>query len=267
MGLWPVTGARLYASITRGVTPQAIPSNVTVCVTSCGRVDLLRQTLGSFRRYNLGGRYLLSEDSTDGGVLASVKDTYPDITVLWGIERLGITRSIDRLYSAVETPYIFHLEDDWGFDGPVDWQAAIACLNSRDDIANVCVRSFDEIKKKWRIRSDPFACDGRQFRVMHADAHHQFFGWSPNPGLIKTSLYKKHAPFGRTDPDRMSYLIKNSGRTMAFLLPGVARHIGQGRHVNDPTMPLRRKSKARIRRAVRAIKIRVSESFIRPIST
>jgi hypothetical protein len=30
---------------------------------------------------------------------------------------------------------------------------------------------------------------------------------------------------------------------MAFLLPGVARHIGQERNVTDPTMPARPKSR------------------------
>lgn len=43
--------------------------------------------------------------------------------------------------------------------------------------------------------------------------------------------------------DQMSGLIKKDGRTVAYLLPGVARHIGQKRTVTDPAMPPRPKSR------------------------
>jgi hypothetical protein len=37
--------------------------------------------------------------------------------------------------------------------------------------------------------------------------------------------------------------MKQAGLTQAVLLPGVARHIGYGRNVVDPTMPARPKSR------------------------
>lgn len=220
-----------------------IPDSVTICITSCGRLDLLEQTLASFRAFNAGGRFLISEDSTKPEVIAEAIARYPDMTVLSGPDRLGLMGSIDRLYSAVETPYIFHLEDDWTFDGPVDWDGAIALLDARDDVANVSLRAFDEIKAKYRAKSTPLKLAGREFAVMHKDAHPEFFGWSSNPGLIRKSLYDAYAPFSRLMHDQMSGLIKKDGRVVAYLLPGVARHIGQGRNVTDPTMPARPKSK------------------------
>ena len=220
-----------------------IPDSVTICITSCGRLDLLEKTLASFRAFNLGGRFLISEDSTKAEVIAEATARYPDMTVLSGPDRLGLMGSIDRLYSAVETPYIFHLEDDWTFDGPVDWDGAIALLDARDDVANVSLRAFDEIKAKYREKSTPRKLAGREFAVMRTDAHPEFFGWSSNPGLIRKSLYDAYAPFARLMHDQMSGLIKKDGRVVAYLLPGVARHIGQGRNVTDPTMPARPKSK------------------------
>lgn len=220
-----------------------IPDSVTICITSCGRLDLLEKTLASFRAFNLGGRFLISEDSTKPEVIAEATARYPDMTVLSGPDRLGLMGSIDRLYSAVETPYIFHLEDDWTFDGPVDWDGAIALLDARDDVANVSLRAFDEIKAKYREKSTPLKLAGREFAVMRTDAHPEFFGWSSNPGLIRKSLYDAYAPFARLMHDQMSGLIKKDGRVVAYLLPGVARHIGQGRNVTDPTMPARPKSK------------------------
>jgi Glycosyl transferase family 2 len=219
--------------------PCVIPDMVTVCITSCGRLDLLERTLASFRHFNTGGRFILSEDSVDAAVIARVKQMYPECLVLHDDERFGIMRSIDRLYSHVTTPYIFHLEDDWEFDGPVPWQALIDVLDHHPHISNVCVRHFDEVKKKYRQRSVALTQSGCAFRVMNLDAHPEFFSWSPNPGLISLALYQRYKPFARVMPDQMSGVMKADGLTMAYCVEGMARHIGHGRNVTDPTMPER----------------------------
>ena len=225
-------------------SPRVVPDDLTVCVTSCGRLDLLKRTLDSFCSLHPGGRIIISEDSADPGVVKRVKEAYPRIDVVAGLERLGQMRSIDRLFSLVETPYLFHLEDDWLFDGTVDWQAAKELLAARDDVANVSVRAFSEIKPKYRDRAEVIVtAEGAKFHLMRRDAHPEFFGWSNNPGLMRTQLYRDYAPFGRMRHDQMSALIKNDGRREAYLLPGVAHHIGQDRNVADPTMPPRPKSK------------------------
>jgi hypothetical protein len=221
-----------------------IPSSVTICITSCDRFDLLTRTLDSFRHFNGNGLTLLSEDSGSAAVIEAITTRYPDIRIFSGSERLGIMGSIDRLYAHVETPFIFHLEDDWEFDGPVLWETAVAILDERPDISQVCVRSIAEIKSKYRKSAEVLSIDGHSVEVMSRLAHPEFFGWSPNPGLVRTALYKKYAPFGRLQPDQMSALIKRESGTMAFLLPGVARHIGQDRNVTDPTMPARPKNRA-----------------------
>lgn len=229
-----------------------IPGTVTICVTSCGRLDLLAETLASFRRFNTGGKFLIHEDSRDGAIIDEVRRTYPWAEVISSPERMGIMASIDRLYSTATTPYIFHLEDDWKFDGPVNWDAAIRVLETHPEIANVSLRAFDEIKEKYRQRSDSLTVAGADFRVMHRDAHPEFYGWSPNPGLISKSLYETYAPFARYYPDKMSAVIKQDGMRLAYLLPGVARHIGQKRNVTDPTMPPRPKSKlGKLMRSIR----------------
>lgn len=229
-----------------------IPDTVTVCITSCGRLDLLAETLRTFRAFNTGGRFILSEDSTDAAVIAEATRLYPNFKVLSGPGRLGLMGSIDRLYSAVETPYIFHLEDDWVFDGPVNWAAATGLLAANDKVANVCVRAFDEIKPKFRARASRIESMGAEFQLMSPAAHPEFFGWSSNPGIIAKSLYDAHKPFGRMLHDQMSGTIKKEGRTVAFLLPGVARHSGRGRNVADPMMPA--KPKSRPKKWLRAIK-------------
>ena len=225
------------------LAPAIIPGTVTVCISSCGRLDLLAETLRSFRAFNTGGIYILSEDSTDAVVIAEAERLYPEMTILSGPDRLGLMGSIDRLYSSVQTPYIFHLEDDWVFEGPVNWQAAIALLSNNDKIANVSVRAFEEIKPKFRARSDAQSFSGAAFQIMRSNAHPEYFGWSSNPGLIATALYHHYKPFKRLLHDQMSGAIKKDGRAVAYLLPGVARHIGRGRNLHDPMMPARPKSR------------------------
>jgi hypothetical protein len=127
-----------------------IPAAVTICITSCGRFDLLTQTMDTFRRFNLSGTILLSEDSGDTAVIQAIAAQYPDVRILSGSTRLGLMGSVDRLYAQVEMPFIFHIEDDWEFDGPVAWEAAIQALEEHPDISNVCLRDFNEIRPKFR---------------------------------------------------------------------------------------------------------------------
>jgi hypothetical protein len=224
-------------------TPARIPDSVTICITSCGRLDLLAETMRTFRAFNSGGRYIISEDSADEAVIAAARMAYPEAQIITSTGRTGLMNSIDRVYSAVETPYLFHLEDDWAFDGPVNWDAAIALLRADPRVAHVCVRAFDEIKQKHRARSDALAHAGADFRVMRANSHPEYYGWSSNPGLISRATYDRFKPFGRVLHDRMSGIVKEAGLTQAFLLPGVARHIGQERTVTDPMFPARPKSR------------------------
>jgi hypothetical protein len=218
-------------------SPMPVPDDVTVCITSCGRRDLLKRTLDSFRRHHSGGRLLISEDSGDAGMLAWLRDNIPDAVVLHDGERRGQMGSVDRLYARVETPYIFHLEDDWAFDGPVDFAAAKAALEKYPDLSIVCVRRYAELKQAHRRSSRGFREGGAVLRVMNPAAHADWYGWTANPGLLKRAFWEKYQPFARYKHDELSALAKGEGRYVAFLLPGVARHIGAGRHATDPFQP------------------------------
>jgi hypothetical protein len=224
-------------------SPAPIPETVTVCLTSCARMDLLRRTLASFAAFNPGGGLIVSEDSGDPAMRDAIASEFPSATLIWAPERLGQMRSIDRMFSRVTTPYLFHLEDDWLFDGAVDWAALIRLLETRSDVANIAVRDFEEIKPKYRARSDRTVIEGQVFQVMRTDAHPEFFGWSNGPGLQRTKTYFEYAPFAALRHDQVSARIKADGGREAFALPGVAHHIGQQRNVVDPTTPPRAKSK------------------------
>ena len=87
---------------------------ITFVLTSCGRVELLNKTLESFFKFNdykLEKMYVV-EDYVDQNV-------YEDIKKKWGKnntsfnEKKGQIKSIVETYKLVNTPLIFHCEDDW----------------------------------------------------------------------------------------------------------------------------------------------------------
>lgn len=233
------------------VTP--IPSDITVTITSCARPDLLAETLASLRRHHAVSRLLISEDSGSDEMLAWLAANVPDATVLAG-DRTGVMASIDRLHRAVETPYIFHLEDDWAFDGPINFAAARRALDEDPAVSVVCVRVWDELKPKHRARS---AALGNDMRVMDPASHHEWYGWTANPGLLRKTFWTRFEPLGRYRHDELSGLAKREGLRVAYVVPGVARHIGQDRHVVDAVPQGRRDVNSPWRRWRKAAKAKL----------
>ncbi len=94
---------------------------LTFAVTSCGRLDLLRITISSFLRVNKYpiDRFVVIDDSGDKGVAEALDFEYGDLfDVIVNTARMGQMYSIDALYSDIDTPFIFHCEDDWAFENP-----------------------------------------------------------------------------------------------------------------------------------------------------
>ena len=233
---------------------EGVPDDVTVCVTSCGRRDLLERTLASFRHYNGPARLIISEDSGDPDMIAWLRTTFPNASVLSGPERLGMMGSVDRLYEAVTTPFIFHLEDDWESLGRVDFEAAKRFLESRPQVSVVCVRVFSELKARHQSSARAIHEAGREFRIMDPRIHPQWYGYTANPGLLRRSFWERYRPINRWTHDDFSGHVKADGFEVAFMAPGVSRHIGGGRHVVDPFQPRAsdRSSVSRLRKQIKA---------------
>ncbi len=117
----------------------------TVAITSCGRFDLLQRTLDTLLPRLEGpiAKIIIVEDSGNSEVIDAVKpfckklqeDRYlssgkffgEGIEVIINKPPLGLLKSIDRLYSKIETNWIFHCEDDWEFSGGGEVHRKIIC--------------------------------------------------------------------------------------------------------------------------------------------
>lgn len=213
----------------------------TVVITSCGRFDLLRRTVTSLAAHLDAPpeRVLVLEDSGDATVADALAGVPLPFDVVLHRERLGQMRSIDVGYGRVETPYIFHCEDDWTFfrDGFV--AQSIAVLAACPTVSMVGLRPRAELNPL--VRSLPATTEAG-VPVIHFDPalHPEYFSYSFNPGMRRLADYRRLGPFTPLgyEPD-VSYAFKKAGFHTATLADPAVRHIGDGRHVLDPHQPKR----------------------------
>ena len=115
------------------------PNKFSTFLTSCGRFDLLGETVASFQRYFDVERILIAEDSEDSASAAAFARAFPVADVRVNLPKLGQMRSIDAHYANLSAPYVVHLEDDWGFTRSLDLDRVTAFLEARPDISVVCI--------------------------------------------------------------------------------------------------------------------------------
>jgi len=95
---------------------------VTITSTTCKRLDLFKKTINSFLECCLDfdkfeiDKWLVMDDNSSQEDQDEMKRLYPFMT-FYNKSRAqkGHARSINLMLRHVETPYIFHLEDDWQF--------------------------------------------------------------------------------------------------------------------------------------------------------
>ncbi|MGI9407901.1 MAG: glycosyltransferase family 2 protein [Hyphomicrobiaceae bacterium] len=216
--------------------------DVTLVVTSCGRPDLLFRTLDSLEReepYPFAARIII-EDSADRATVEAIRSRYPGDTVLFNDPQIGQMRSIDRAYARVRTPYVFHCEDDWAFEGGPFVDRAIGVLEADVGVSVVCVRRLEEIADKFLQTPPRRTVAGTDVVKIDPAAHPEWFGYGFNPGLARMETYRAHGPFEPFGTEAaISVHFKGLGFTTAYLTPGHARHIGGDAHVDDPFQPKR----------------------------
>jgi len=164
---------------------------MTFVLTSCGRPDLLKQTLDSFFQHNNYPieKYIIIEDSTDERMQQWVLDNYGSVfEVIINRPKLGQIRSVDKAYSRVQTPYIFHCEDDWRFFRGNFIGESLSVLRKDPRTLQVWLRDLWDTNGHPPERTILRTEDG----VLHRRVTLNYQGWhgfSFNPGLRRKSDY------------------------------------------------------------------------------
>ncbi len=222
-------------------------ANVTLAITSCGRMDLLERTLRSFFKFNTYpiSKTIIVDDS--GGKFDSdrIATLIPgDFQFLINDVNIGQTRSIDRLYSQINTNYIFHCEDDWEFYAPGFIEESLSILDSNPNILTVWIRAHDDTNGHPLTECLPIN-GGLYNKFLVKDYMNAWSGFTLNPGLRRLSDYLKLAPFSEltiltplknktvASEGDLSIHYKNLGfsAVISNKVDGYVRHIGYANHI------------------------------------
>ena len=158
---------------------------ITVVITSCGRPDLLERTLDSFFEFNTYPveKIIVVEDSgVDCNGALQVKYIGQPIVWMCNEGNMGQIASIDRAYSHVKTPYVFHCEEDWQFYRHGFIEESLKVLESNKDILQVWLRERNDTNNHPIEHKDL----GGYFRVA---SNYKWKGFSFNPGLRRMADY------------------------------------------------------------------------------
>jgi SEC-C motif len=215
---------------------------ISFVLTSCARFDLLSETLASFLASNTAPieRYVIVEDSGDRrvrDVLASFDQTFE---LVFNDPPRGQMASIDLAYSGVDTPYIFHCEDDWRFFRQGFVEESLQLLEAIPSISTVKCRRAGQNALHDRITysAEMKRLRDIEYRQPALDAHPIWGGYSLNPGLRRLADWRALGSFAACGHERdLSLWFKGRGMGIASLERPACETTGHGRHVHDVFAP------------------------------
>jgi hypothetical protein len=210
---------------------------VTVCLTSCGRQDLLDKTIQSFYAFNTYPitRFIVSEDSGIKGINTQLQAKYPQIEFINDGIKQGQIKSIDSMYQQVTTPYIFHCEDDWLFYRRGFIEESLSILIRHNEVLTVWLRSKNDTNghpSQWsaKHKANKVKTD---FRGWH--------GFTFNPTLKRLSDYQRIGSYSEVttfDPANPAKSEKEIGqvyRDLGYIAllskHGYTKHLGWNRTI------------------------------------
>lgn len=215
--------------------------DVTFVLTSCGRVDLLQRTIESFEKYNTYPikRGIITEDSCDPEVYKQVKDLFGDRYEIWGNEtKKGQIKSIIDAYETIDTPYVFHCEDDWDFFKEGFIEEAFAILSHDPKITQVFLRTPADLNrhKDYFTFGELQEVEGFQFRDVITNGEFEWGYFSFNPGLKRMSDYDLLDGFANCSCELdVSIRYREAGYRCVIAEKSGVVHSGDERGLEDPT--------------------------------
>jgi hypothetical protein len=232
-------------------TANPTAKGVSVVLTSCGRPDLLVETLDSFFRFNTFPitKFILVED---GHAILDVACQYQfncDHELICTGERVGQMAAIDYAYSRVETEYVFHLEDDWQFYATGFIEKSMQILERYPQCLQVYLRALNDTNghpiHRWVHREKGVIW--RRMKYGFKAFGGKWNGFSLNPGLRRVADYsaiggygvhKLKAPNIHAGTEIVLSRLYRKKKMYAVILAdrggqGYVRHIGWGRTISE----------------------------------
>src|ERR1017187_8949794 len=177
-------------------------SEVSVVITSFDRWELLRDTIDSFRATNTYpiDKFIVIDDSDNKEFHTTLRHQYPDITVISEGHR-GQVECIDKAYSLVTTPYVFHTEDDFNYVRPAFIEKSLAVLKHDPRIMQVSIRYREDLGNYPILPEVYTTTDGVQYQIL--GDYDWWHGFSFQCGLRLMEAYNKVRPYTQwSAPDK-----------------------------------------------------------------
>jgi hypothetical protein len=176
---------------------------IVLLVMTDGRDDCLQQTLASFEEMVTGPitRRIIHDDSGDTAYRAWLTETFaPDLGIVGG-RRVGFGAAIDRAWRLVAhcpERFVFHLEDDFTFERPVDLGDMAAALDLYPYVAQLALRrqpwNDDERAAGGVVEQHPADYEDADLGGHPVLLHRRCF--TTNPSLYRTALCRSGWPLG-----------------------------------------------------------------------
>jgi hypothetical protein len=215
--------------------------DITVVLTSCGRLNELARTLSAFHAHYKPGRFILMEDKADQSIFDLCADKYPHIEVVMNKSQLGQMSSIDKAYSMVSSKHIMHLEDDREAAGSNNIADCLAYLDKDESLSGICLNNMVDVPVKYH-KYDIHIHGETTFYWMQINSHPEWFGYTFNPSILRKSIWDEYGPFKPyISEETLSLKMKKLGRSVAYVTPGHFQHIGYDSHVDDPMQKKRKR--------------------------
>jgi len=172
---------------------------VTVVVTSCNRIGLLKKTIESFLAMNDYpiAEFIIIDDSGNAEAHRRINELYPNYTRIFNGKNEGLIDSIDRAYSMIKTPYIFHFEDDWEFIKGGFISQALKIIQMNHLVMQVWISNIHGQPVDSEVR----IADSIEYRYASLDGmDHLWHGFTFHPSLRSVRVYKEAAPWSQWSP-------------------------------------------------------------------
>lgn len=209
--------------------------DITVILTCCNRVDLLRKTLDSFFSMNTYPiKEFLAHNDGDQRLFKDIIQKYPQIKWHFSGQRIGYAASLDKLISMVTTEYIFSTEDDWTYhQNPGFIERSMKILEENPNIHQCWIR--DSIDHHHPLNGIE-VISGIEVQGVKHGYHKHWNGWSWNPGLRRVSDIKTFFPNGliehRDEIDQAKHVQQFNYRAVSMVQSSIKHHGWNRRSIN-----------------------------------
>lgn len=192
---------------------------VAVLVMTDGRHEYLTQAIDSAREHLKGpiSEWWMHDDTGSEGHRSQLRDWYPAFGHIGHNARRGfggaITHAWEILSRHSKADWIFHLEQDFIFTGPVPLTDMIEVMEANPHLAQMALRrqAWNEAEKAAGgvVELNPESYTSRQDMLGRHWLEHRIF-WTTNPSLYRRSMTKLGWPnVAKSEGHFTQYLLKD----------------------------------------------------------